>query len=359
MTMKLEKILRATQKELMGFLRKEFRTNRIYRKGKFLLVKGEAPCLLVAHLDTVHREKCQVICYSDDRNILMSPQGIGGDDRCGVFALLSVWESARKKPWLLFTCDEETGGHGAEAFCDEYASGKIPKEVAEVKCIIEIDRRGKDDAVYYSCDNKDFEDYITSKGFLTEYGSFSDISYIAPDLGIAAVNLSSGYYNAHHRSEYINLKHLHATIERVKEIVRDSVKADFPKYEYVEKVRVASKIQDNFNDWNTLYGNWKGTYGDWGRDDKYKDWYFKGEVPKDLPAKYTQMYDELLDLYSYDELEELRKYYGDDIIEEVYKEEYMPSFPEAPTNTPDDKGYKDGYREEHIVNGKVVPKKEG
>ena len=39
----------------------------------------------------------------------MSPQGIGGDDRCGVFALQSIYAAAKKKPWLLFTCDEETG----------------------------------------------------------------------------------------------------------------------------------------------------------------------------------------------------------------------------------------------------------
>ncbi|MBO6179870.1 MAG: hypothetical protein J6O04_11890 [Selenomonadaceae bacterium] len=43
----------------------------------------------------------------------------------------------------------------------------------------------------------DFKNYITLKGYRTAFGSFSDISVIAPALDVAAVNLSSGYYYAH------------------------------------------------------------------------------------------------------------------------------------------------------------------
>ena len=73
--------------------------------------------MLVAHLDTVHDEPVRDICVSADGNILMSPQGIGGDDRCGCFALVKVFQSAQVKPWLLFTCEEEVGGIGAKYFC--------------------------------------------------------------------------------------------------------------------------------------------------------------------------------------------------------------------------------------------------
>ena len=71
--------------------------------------------MLVAHLDTVHSQRVHDICKSDDGNILMSPQGIGGDDRCGVFALCNIFQSAQIKPWLLFCCNEEVGGVGARA----------------------------------------------------------------------------------------------------------------------------------------------------------------------------------------------------------------------------------------------------
>ena len=139
----------------------------------------------------------------------MSPQGIGGDDRCGVFALVKIYLSAQVKPWLLFTCDEEVGGLGAQYFCQLHSQGLLPNELDALKFIVEIDRKGKNDAVYYDCDNPDFEAYIAGKGFTTALGSFSDISLIAPELGVAAVNLSSGYYNAHTLHEFINVKEVH------------------------------------------------------------------------------------------------------------------------------------------------------
>ena len=190
----LEDFLRPTQEALFKRLQKMFEGNTIFQKNRFLLVRGESPVLLVAHLDTVHREPVKTICQSEKGNILMSPQGIGGDDRCGVYGIVKVYEAAEKKPWLLFTCDEETGGYGADAFCSAYLKKKLPKELDGLKMMIELDRKGKNDAVYYDCDNPAFEEYIKSKGFVTECGTFSDISTLAPVLGVAAVNLSCGYY---------------------------------------------------------------------------------------------------------------------------------------------------------------------
>lgn len=97
-----------------------------------------------------------------------------------------------------------------------------------------MDRRGAFDAVYYDCDNPDFEDYVSEKGFVTAYGSFSDISFVAPELGTAAVNLSSGYYNAHTLHEYIVRSELERTIDAVAEMVTDAAKVDFPAFAYVD-----------------------------------------------------------------------------------------------------------------------------
>ncbi|MBP5199585.1 MAG: hypothetical protein J6Z82_02905 [Schwartzia sp.] len=230
---KLEDFLRPTQDELFGMLCKMFEGKTICQKYDFILVRGEAPILLLAHLDTVHETPVEDICTTADGNILMSPQGVGGDDRCGVYALANVYEAALKRPWLLFTCDEEIGGWGADAFCEAYQEGRLPKELGLLKMLIEIDRRGSEEAVYYGCDNKEFEAYITGKGFKTEFGSFSDICYVAPELGTAAVNLSSGYYNAHTQHEFINRQHIDAVIEKVNEIVAEAAQPDFPRYEYI------------------------------------------------------------------------------------------------------------------------------
>ena len=242
----LEDFLRPTQKGLYKILSKMY-PHAICSKKEYILVPGEAPIMLLAHLDTVHKEPVQNICKSKDKNILMSPQGIGGDDRCGVYAITNAYDMAVKKPWLLYTCDEEIGGLGADQFCHAHSECKLPKELDDLKLLIEIDRRGSNDAVYYDCDNQNLEKYITSKGFKTAFGSFSDISVVAPELGVAAVNLSSGYYNAHTLHEYINRKELDAVLQKVNEIVAEAAQDNFPKYEYVAKYDYGFYDDDNYS----------------------------------------------------------------------------------------------------------------
>lgn len=151
--------------------------------------------LLVAHLDTVHREVPTVLCQSQDGRYLMSPQGIGGDDRAGVYMILQVLHRVRCH--VLFCEDEEIGGHGARAFTK---SGIAPA----VRYMVELDRRGDNDAVFYGCGNREFHKFILGFGFTEDRGSFSGISILAPRFDIAAVNLSAGYYNAHQLHEMID-----------------------------------------------------------------------------------------------------------------------------------------------------------
>ncbi len=222
--LELEQILRLTQTQLKGQLEQELKEQGYHplsSKG-FLYAPGELPVLLVAHLDTVHTEPVRVICASDDGNILMSPQGIGGDDRAGVYMALQILGQARCH--VLFCEDEETGGQGARKFAN---SGLRPK----VNYIVEMDRRGHNDAVFYNCDNREFVDFVTSFGFNEEHGSFSDISVVAPYLGIAAVNISAGYYNEHRLHEHINLEHMTHNILRIWEMIQTPTEA----FEYIER----------------------------------------------------------------------------------------------------------------------------
>ena len=108
---------------------------------------------------------------------------------------------------------EEIGGHGAKAFVQ---SGIVP----EVNYIVEFDRMGSNDAVYYNCKNEQFEQYINGFGFQTAFGSFSDISILAPKLDLAAVNLSTGYYNAHRVNEFVRLDEVEKLIGRVKTLLQ-------------------------------------------------------------------------------------------------------------------------------------------
>lgn len=217
-------------------------------KDGFLYAEGSVPVLLVAHLDTVHREPATVICKTQKGNIWMSPQGIGGDDRCGVWIVMEILRSIRCS--VLFCEQEEVGGVGAKKFVQ---SGITP----DVNYIIEFDRKGSDDAVFYDCDNENFEDFIVGGGFKTDWGTFSDISIIAPALGIAAVNLSSGYWNPHTIGEFINFK----TMRRVKEksMALINTKTDF--FPYIPK-----PVKSYYSGKSAYYG----TYGTkWANSDYY------------------------------------------------------------------------------------------
>ena len=155
--------------------------------------------------------------------------------------------------------------------------------MSSIKFIIELDRKGKDEAVYYSCYCPELEDYITSKGFHTDIGSYSDIVDIAPVLGVAAVNLSCGYYNAHTQHEYIVLPELEHTIKVVTEIVNES--CELPCFPYAE---------------------------DWRLDETQECF-----IPT---QEEQQMLDELSVYMGKDVLMEYVAYYGREIIRELYEE---------------------------------------
>jgi len=252
-----------TQEKLKAFLKAEL-IERGYSpidQDGFLFAEGELPVMLTAHMDTVHHDNCTIVCTSPDGKYWMSPQGIGGDDRCGIFAIMKIIET--HKCSVLFTEDEETGCVGAKKYADFAKKNPDKTEYVpkNLNYIIEIDRKNADDAVFYSCDNPDFEKFVTEDtGFKTAHGSCSDISYVAPALGVAAVNFSSGYYNPHQISEYINLAELNENIRRIKAII------DKPseKFEYIEK--------------KTVYSSYSGGY--YGKKHNYDDYdyynYFRG-----------------------------------------------------------------------------------
>lgn len=223
-TLCLERIVKMNQHELKEALKDEL-TERGYQpisqKG-FLYAQGDVPVLLVAHMDTVHKQPVANVCYSEGGRIMMSPEGIGGDDRCGVHMILEIIKDARCH--VLFTEDEEIGCIGAR----DFAKSKIRPQV---NYIVEIDRRGSNDAVFYQCDNREFTEFVCCFGFEEAHGSFSDISIIAPQFSVAAVNISAGYYNEHSRHEYIAL----AAVERNIGLICEMVQTPTERYAYMER----------------------------------------------------------------------------------------------------------------------------
>lgn len=251
----LEKIYKMSEKELKNFVKQKLQKTyeHVICQDGFVFAQGTFPVLLVSHLDTVHKECVREIVYSDNGNIISSPQGIGGDDRNGVYSVLEIIKKFNCS--VLFCEQEEVGGIGAGKFIKSDLASEL-----DFNYIIEFDRANANDAVFYSCANDEFEEFITRDFYKTAYGTYSDICEVAPSLGCAAVNLSCGYYKAHTTSEYVVLSEMENSIKAACDILARTTEND--KFEYVE----SEYSYDNFG------GYYSQTYIDMG--DYYSQKYY-------------------------------------------------------------------------------------
>lgn len=215
MTIKLlKKILNQPSQILLRGMESRFKQlgyTDIERNEFFLYAKGTKPVLLVAHVDTVHEPyvgKDRRILHDQKRDILWCPTGLGADDRAGVYGILEIVKNGHR-PSILLTEEEEWGGVGAKEFLAH--RGHV---LQDYHFMIELDRKGREEAVYYSCENEEFKKYINSFGFKTSIGTFSDISVLLQSQ-VCAVNLSIGYRDEHMNHETLYIRHMYNTIGKV------------------------------------------------------------------------------------------------------------------------------------------------
>lgn len=216
---------------LQNYLNKKY--SHVISNEKYLIAEGSIPIALVAHVDTVFTESPKNVYYDKEKGVIWSPEGLGADDRAGVFAILKILQS-NLRPAIILTTDEEMGGLGADALIKDFPFCPIQN----LRYIIELDRCGTNDCVFYECDNKDFIRYVESFGFIQNFGTFSDISIICPQWKIAGVNLSIGYEDEHSFQETLHLNSWGATINKVKVMLRE---VEIPFFEYIEDLSYYSK----------------------------------------------------------------------------------------------------------------------
>lgn len=242
MNKEFEKICRMSQKSLKNHVKQMLKKthDEVTVADGYVYAQGIFPVLLVAHLDTVHEKLPNMIVYDQTQDIISSPNGIGGDDRAGVYMIFEILKLFNCS--VLFCEDEEIGGIGAGKF----AKSELASEL-HFNYIMEFDRANANDAVFYSCANDEFEKFITRDFYKTNYGTYSDICDVAPALGCAAVNLSCGYYKAHTKDEYVVLSEMENSIRAACDILARTSHDD--KFEYVED--------------ESVYDNWTG-YGYYG-----------------------------------------------------------------------------------------------
>jgi len=191
--------------------------------GNIIASKGDGkypPCV-VAHMDTVHRITGDGILPVEHNGkvtginpVTMKQSGIGGDDKCGIYAALVM---LRELPNIkaVFTVDEEVGAIGASRLELDHLDG--------IGFLVQADRRGNVDMVTRACGTMlaSPQFIAAAKGLAKghgyrrcEDGGLTDVQeLVARDCGVSALNLSAGYHRPHQDSEYIDLTHLATCVE--------------------------------------------------------------------------------------------------------------------------------------------------
>lgn len=208
----------ALLRSMKSYIAKYYDKNSIIVTEDYILCEGTEPIMLVAHMDTVFKTPPKDIYYDQEQRVMWSPQGLGADDRAGVYIIWKIIQSGRR-PHICLTTNEEVGGIGANVLIKN-----LPICPFECKYIIELDRQGTNDCVFYSCANEEFENFIEKYGFITDFGTYSDISDICPKWQIAGVNLSVGYKNEHREIETLNTGAMLATYKKVCSMIDDAKK---------------------------------------------------------------------------------------------------------------------------------------
>lgn len=305
---RFEHLCYKTQEQIKQVVDFELRQyGEVQKADGYIYMQGNFPVLLVAHMDTVHKELPREIIYKDGK--ISSPQGIGGDDRCGIYMIMEILKRGYR-PSVLFCEDEEIGCVGSTKF----AVSKFAESLnGTFNYIIELDRNGSNDAVYYECDNPEFEKFIEMSFFKKAFGSYTDICEIAPALDCSAVNFSCGYYKQHTTDEYVVLSEMEVVIDEVCKLLDRTTCND--KFEWIE----AKHTYTSYGFGSYGYGGY-GSYDNWNRyDDTYVVIYGTETVEEDyitasseeeaigiflIQHPFTCYNDilEVMDIYSYEEI---------------------------------------------------------
>jgi di/tripeptidase len=178
------------------------------------------PCV-ISHTDTVHN--IDTINISEEmlpnaqREIKLSykayndqgkPTGIGGDDKCGVFACLTLLQEL---PYLkaAFFVSEETGCHGSLKASEDFFSNvgygiqfDAPENwMITEKCFGQVlfDRETE---FFETCD-KVLTEGMNQNDMEYMVHPYTDVYALRGKFDFSCINISIGYYDYHTKNEYV------------------------------------------------------------------------------------------------------------------------------------------------------------
>jgi hypothetical protein len=205
---------------------------------------------------TIVEEKGKAVFKSSNNQV------IGGDDKCGVFAVLKcITDRTITTPLMgMLNVSEEVGLVGSDFAMDNHFD-----LFDDVVFCITIDRRGNTEIITKNSDVDLCSDEMeTMLGELGKHhgleistGSISDVSNIVKALEINGINLFAGYYGAHTGNESVVFEELLESVEFIK-VLSPCLHKHFS--ENPDKIKYKpSKSWSNYPPYGGYYG-----HSDWG-----------------------------------------------------------------------------------------------
>jgi len=219
---------------------------------KGVLSEGQYfPCV-IAHTDTVHdidsinikeeqlknaqkETKLSLKAYNDEGK----PTGIGGDDKCGVFACLKLLDELDTLKAAFFVA-EETGCHGSRNSDSEFFEnvGYVIQFDAPENWMVSENCSGqvlfdRDSEFFVGCD-KVLTESMDQNYMRYMKHPYTDVYAITKKYGIQSINFSIGYYNYHTKNEYVVVEDVMNGIEMGRKMIESLGYNRFKKSEEPE-----------------------------------------------------------------------------------------------------------------------------
>ncbi len=207
---------KAMRRFLWDFAERQGWKVRTDRQGNLFMTKGESTTYpaVCAHTDTVHNIAGDGIALvringmvTGFNPVTMRQTGIGGDDKCGIYAALWCMHHTPCCKAVFFV-DEEIGCVG---------SGRADLSFfADCRFVLQADRRGGRDFVTDisgPLGSPEFHQavspWLKAHGFASVSGAMTDVMELRDRcVGVSVANMSAGYYNPHQACEFINEREL-------------------------------------------------------------------------------------------------------------------------------------------------------
>jgi len=257
--------------------------NLYLTKGSDKMTSGEYYPCVVSHMDTVHRSHSELIesktnliiessTYSEGEDgemttliakhpITKEQTGIGGDDKCGVYVCLEMFERFDVLKGAFFV-EEEIGMLGSRQADDKFFENvgyAIQFDAPSSNWISEICSGVK-------LFDEDFKGEI--KETLNECGytkfsvdPFTDVNQLASKYDFNCLNLGCGYYRQHTNSEYVVVQEVFDSIMVGYKLI---TKLGIKKYTHKKEEKKSILTETNYG---------YGSYNDYDFEDYYLDDY--------------------------------------------------------------------------------------